>query len=98
MIDTSPARAYRWSVQLVMRLTPRQLRGFLLGARTLEQLEDNLGAADLHLSAVETARLDEASAPIVDDYPYGDLGMSQRDRALPAPRSFTPNPDRLFRQ
>ena len=61
----------------------------ILGARTLEQLEDNLGAADLHLSAVETARLDEASAPIVDDYPYGDLGMSQRDRALPAPRSFT---------
>jgi aryl-alcohol dehydrogenase-like predicted oxidoreductase len=64
----------------------------ILGARTLEQLEDNLGAADLHLSTEETARLDEASAPIVDDYPYGDLGVSQRDRALPAPRSFTPNP------
>ena len=64
----------------------------ILGARTLEQLEDNLGAADLHLSTKETARLDEASAPIVDDYPYGDLGVSQRDRALPAPRSFTPNP------
>src|SRR5215217_7371578 len=54
----------------------------ILGARTLEQLEDNLGAADLHLSAEETALLDEASAPIVDDYPYGDLGVSQRDRAL----------------
>ena len=64
----------------------------ILGARTLEQLEDNLGAADLHLSTEEAARLDEASAPIVDDYPYGDLGVSQRDRALPAPRSFTPNP------
>ena len=64
----------------------------ILGARTLEQLEDNLGAADLHLSAEETARLDEASASIVDDYPYGELGVSQRDRALPAPRSFTPNP------
>jgi aryl-alcohol dehydrogenase-like predicted oxidoreductase len=64
----------------------------ILGARTLEQLEDNLGAADLHLSAEETARLDEASAPIVDDYPYGELGVSQRDRALPAPQSFTPNP------
>jgi aryl-alcohol dehydrogenase-like predicted oxidoreductase len=64
----------------------------ILGARTLEQLEDNLGAADFHLSTEETARLDEASAPIVDDYPYGDLGVSQRDRALPAPRSFTPNP------
>jgi aryl-alcohol dehydrogenase-like predicted oxidoreductase len=46
----------------------------ILGARTLEQLDDNLGAADLHLSAEETARLDEASRPIVDDYPYGELG------------------------
>jgi aryl-alcohol dehydrogenase-like predicted oxidoreductase len=64
----------------------------ILGARTLDQLEDNLGAADLQLSASETALLDQASAPIVDDYPYGDLGVSQRDRALPAPRSFTPNP------
>ena len=25
---------------MVMRLTPRQLRGFILGARTLEQLEE----------------------------------------------------------
>jgi hypothetical protein len=39
----------------------------------------------VHLSAEETARLDEASTPIVDDYPYGDLGVRQRDRELPAP-------------
>jgi aryl-alcohol dehydrogenase-like predicted oxidoreductase len=64
----------------------------ILGARTLEQLEDNLGAAGLHLSASETARLDEASTPIVDDYPYGELGVSQRDRELPAPWSSTPAP------
>ena len=55
----------------------------ILGARTLEQLDDNLGAAGLHLSAEETALLDEASASIVDDYPYGDLGVSQRDRGVP---------------
>ena len=55
----------------------------ILGARTLEQLDDNLGAADLHLTAEETALLDEASAPIVDDYPYGELGVGQRDRGLP---------------
>jgi hypothetical protein len=30
--------------------------------------------------------LDKASTPIIDDYPYGDLGVSQRDRELPAPR------------
>jgi aryl-alcohol dehydrogenase (NADP+) len=57
----------------------------ILGARTLEQLDDNLGAADLHLSADETARLDQASTPIVDDYPYGELGEDQRDRGLPHP-------------
>jgi aryl-alcohol dehydrogenase (NADP+) len=61
----------------------------ILGARTLEQLDDNLGAAGLHLSAEETALLDQASTPIIDDYPYGDLGVSQRDRGIPAPRSST---------
>jgi aryl-alcohol dehydrogenase-like predicted oxidoreductase len=57
----------------------------ILGARTLEQLDDNLGAAGLHRSATETARLDQASTPIVDDDLYGALGMSQRDRGPPAP-------------
>jgi aryl-alcohol dehydrogenase-like predicted oxidoreductase len=61
----------------------------ILGARTLDQLDDNLGAAGLHLSAEETARLDQASTPIVDDYPYGEPGLSQRDRQLPAPRTST---------
>ncbi len=41
----------------------------IFGARTLEQLEDNLGAADLQLDAEIGKRLDEASAlPLV--YPY----------------------------
>jgi aryl-alcohol dehydrogenase-like predicted oxidoreductase len=62
----------------------------ILGARTLEQLDDNLGAADMHLSAEETAMLDEASTPIIDDYPYGDLGVSQRDRELPTPWTSKP--------
>src|SRR5919112_287466 len=37
----------------------------ILGARTLEQLETNLAAADLHLSAEENARLEEVSRPRV---------------------------------
>jgi aryl-alcohol dehydrogenase-like predicted oxidoreductase len=54
----------------------------ILGARTLEQLGDNLGAADLHLTAEETRRLDEASAPLASDYPYGDKGVAQRAREM----------------
>src|SRR5690348_3669890 len=57
----------------------------ILGARTLEQLDDNLGAADLHLSEKETALLTDASAPIVSDYPYGGPGVEQRSRELKPP-------------
>src|ERR1035441_6751827 len=54
----------------------------ILGARTLVQLEDNLGAADLHLSPVETERLDAASDPGAADYPYGQPGVEQRSRKI----------------
>ncbi|MFD0819919.1 aldo/keto reductase [Micromonospora zhanjiangensis] len=56
----------------------------ILGARTVEQLDDNLAAADLRLDAEETRLLDEASAPRVADYPYGAAGVQQRARELPA--------------
>jgi aryl-alcohol dehydrogenase-like predicted oxidoreductase len=56
----------------------------ILGARTVEQLGDNLGAAGLHLSEQETDLLTQASAPIVSDYPYGEPGVAQRGRTLPA--------------
>ena len=54
----------------------------ILGARTLEQLEDNLAAGDLHLDEDETAALDRVSVPVVHDYPYGELGVAQRERKL----------------
>lgn len=54
----------------------------ILGARTVEQLSDNLAAADLVLTEDETTRLTEASAPQVDDYPYGTAGVAQRSRKL----------------
>ncbi len=54
----------------------------ILGARTTSQLDDNLGAAGLHLSAEETARLDAASDPGAADYPYGGPGTDQRSRKL----------------
>jgi aryl-alcohol dehydrogenase-like predicted oxidoreductase len=54
----------------------------ILGARTVEQLQDNLGAAGLHLSRSETALLDAASDPAPADYPYGGPGREQRSRPL----------------
>jgi aryl-alcohol dehydrogenase-like predicted oxidoreductase len=54
----------------------------ILGARTAGQLETNLRAADLHLSSAETAALNTASDPRPADYPYGELGVQQRDRRL----------------
>jgi aryl-alcohol dehydrogenase-like predicted oxidoreductase len=54
----------------------------ILGARTLEQLEQNLGAVGLHLTPEETRILDEASNPGAADYPYGGPGTEQRSRAL----------------
>jgi aryl-alcohol dehydrogenase-like predicted oxidoreductase len=50
----------------------------ILGARTVEQLEDNLAAAHLHLSDDETELLDNVSEPITGDYPYGPQGRQQR--------------------
>lgn len=54
----------------------------ILGARTTEQLRDNLGAAGQHLSQDETAILDAASDPAPADYPYGGPGTQQRSRVL----------------
>ena len=54
----------------------------ILGARTPEQLADNLGAADLALSDDEMKTLTEMSAPQVADYPYGEGGNRQRSRRM----------------
>jgi aryl-alcohol dehydrogenase-like predicted oxidoreductase len=54
----------------------------IIGARSLEQLEANLRAADLRLSDAETSALDAASQPQIADYPYGELGVDQRGRDL----------------
>jgi aryl-alcohol dehydrogenase-like predicted oxidoreductase len=54
----------------------------ILGARDIGQLETNLRAADLRLTAAETAALDAASDPRPTDYPYGEMGQEQRSRGL----------------
>jgi aryl-alcohol dehydrogenase-like predicted oxidoreductase len=54
----------------------------LLGARSVEQLTDNLGAADLVLTAEELDTLSEASIPPAEPYPYGEAGSNQRNRNI----------------
>ena len=54
----------------------------IIGARTTEQLQTNLRAAGLELTAEENGLLDRASDLHATDYPYGELGIDQRDRTL----------------
>ncbi|MET0741102.1 MAG: aldo/keto reductase [Candidatus Nanopelagicales bacterium] len=54
----------------------------ILGARTTDQLRQNLGASGLHLDEGQTARLNAASEPDVGDYPYGAKGVEQRGRTV----------------
>ncbi len=54
----------------------------ILGARNVEQLDDNLGAAGLHLTSDEKERLDDVSDPAAADYPYGGPGVEQRSRGI----------------
>jgi len=54
----------------------------ILGARTTEQLADNLGAASLVLTDEEIRTLSAASKPEMSDYPYGTGGIGQRNRNI----------------
>jgi aryl-alcohol dehydrogenase-like predicted oxidoreductase len=54
----------------------------ILGARTVEQLVDNLGAAELSLTQEELVKLDRVSDPRPADYPYGEPGVEQRSRSI----------------
>lgn len=69
-------------VSLAWLLSRPAMTSVILGARTVAQLESNLAAADLELSAEELQRLTEASAPRADDYPYGAAGVAQRHRSV----------------
>jgi aryl-alcohol dehydrogenase (NADP+) len=54
----------------------------ILGARSVQQLNDNLGAADLQLADEQLWRLSEASTPPAEPYPYGTAGANQRHRSI----------------
>ena len=69
-------------VALAWLLAQPAVSSVILGARTEEQLRDNLAASTVELSTSELERLGAASAPRVDDYPYGAAGVAQRHRGV----------------
>jgi len=56
-------------IALAWLLNQPQVDSVILGVRTIKQLEDNLGAAELELSDAELHMLSEASA-LAESYPY----------------------------
>ncbi|MBP2414809.1 aryl-alcohol dehydrogenase (NADP+) [Arthrobacter stackebrandtii] len=54
----------------------------ILGARTTGQLADNLGAAELALTAREVDQLTLVSEPDLGVYPYGPKAQEQRSRKI----------------
>jgi aryl-alcohol dehydrogenase-like predicted oxidoreductase len=74
--NTSVAR-----VALAWVLAKPFVTSVIIGARTVEQLDDNLEATKLKLSADEIARLDELSA-IAEDYPHWMISRF-KDQRLP---------------
>lgn len=74
----SPAQA-----ALAWLLTRPAVTSLIIGARTQEQLADNLSAAELSLSDDEIARLDAVSEPDLL-YPYWHQALTAADRLGPA--------------
>jgi aryl-alcohol dehydrogenase-like predicted oxidoreductase len=74
-------------VALAYTLARPAVTSLVIGARSDEQLADNLAAADLTLSDDERAQLDAASAPPLL-YPYWHQAKTARDRLSPADRTL----------
>ena len=70
-------------VALAYTIAKPAITSVIVGARTEEQLADNLAAAELTLSAAELDRLDAVSAsPLM--YPYWHQAATSSDRLSPA--------------
>jgi aryl-alcohol dehydrogenase-like predicted oxidoreductase len=70
-------------VALAWLLAKPHVMSVIIGAKTAEQLDDNLAAADLELTAEEVAKLDEVSA-LPSEYP-GWMFERQGGGRPPAP-------------
>ncbi|HEX4179898.1 MAG TPA: aldo/keto reductase [Caulobacteraceae bacterium] len=80
--DTSVAR-----VALAWILAKPFVTTVIIGAKRMDQLEDNIAAADLELTADEIAALDKVSA-LPSEYPGW---MFERQGAARAPKPFKPS-------
>ncbi|HWA76313.1 MAG TPA: aldo/keto reductase, partial [Polyangiaceae bacterium] len=65
------------AVALAWLMTKPTVSSVIFGARSLEQLEDNLVAADVKLTAADVAKLDEVSATSLG-YPYQFIANVQQ--------------------
>jgi aryl-alcohol dehydrogenase-like predicted oxidoreductase len=74
-------------VALAWLLDQPAVTSVIVGARTSEQLTDNLGAASLSLTADELARLEQVSRPPLL-YPYWHQAKTAADRLGPADLSL----------
>jgi aryl-alcohol dehydrogenase-like predicted oxidoreductase len=74
-------------IALAYLLGRQGVTSLVIGARTSEQLADNLAAADLTLDDEERARLDKVSAPPLN-YPYWHQARTAKDRLSPADLSL----------
>jgi aryl-alcohol dehydrogenase-like predicted oxidoreductase len=69
-------------IALAWLLAQPAVTSVILGARTVEQLDDNMASVSVSLTAAELRALTEVSAPVVAEYPYGVAGAAQRSRKL----------------
>ena len=72
-------------VALAWLLQRKGVMSVIIGAKTIEQLDDNLDAAELELTPEEITKLDEASA-LRPEYP-GWMLARQVDGRVPAPKA-----------
>ena len=76
-IGATPAQvALRWLADQPAVIAP------IVGARSVEQLKENLGTVDLELDENAIATLSRVSAPTAGGYPYGAFGNGQRSRSI----------------
>jgi aryl-alcohol dehydrogenase-like predicted oxidoreductase len=69
--DSTPAQ-----ISIAWLLARKEVTSVILGARTVAQLDDNMGGAAVKLDAVDLKELDEASAPDWA-YPYSFIARMQ---------------------